>query len=146
MNLDEKINLYKTLNHPLLSVSIFNQIFEIPSEQRTNEYYLIYENSEIKIYKTKPTQTHTYLGLIKIKDTEFFTSLEIEPQIDDIIQNIIASNIVSKDDLQKQICDLYSEEILNVILPPDSKEIKFQMVNRFYKNVQLLTQFSTIKD
>ena len=146
MNLDEKINLYKTLTHPLLSVSIFNQIFEIPSEQRTNEYYLIYENSEIKIYKTKPTQTHTYLGLIKIKDTEFFTSLEIEPQIDDIIQNIIASNIVSKDDLQKQICDLYSEEILNVILPPDSKEIKFQMVNRFYENVQLLTQFSTIKD
>lgn len=146
MNLDEKINLYKTLNHPLLSVSIFNQIFEIPSEQRTNEYYLIYENSEIKIYKTKPTQTHTYLGLIKIKDTEFFTSLEIEPQIDDIIQNIITSNIVSKDDLQKQICDLYSEEILNVILPPDSKEIKFQMVNRFYENVQLLTQFSTIKD
>ena len=146
MNLDEKINLYKTLNHPLLSVSIFNQLFEIPSEQRTNEYYLIYENSEIKIYKTKPTQTHTYLGLIKIKDTEFFTSLEIEPQIDDIIQNIIASNIVSKDDLQKQICDLYSEEILNIILPPDSKEIKFQMVNRFYENVQLLTQFSTIKD
>lgn len=146
MILDEKIKLYKTLNHPLLSVSIFNQIFEIPSEQRTNEYYLIYENSKIKIYKTKPTQAHTYLGLIKIKDTEFFTSLEIEPQINDIIQNIIASNIVSKDDLQKQICDLYSEEILNVILPPDSKEIKFQMVNRFYKNVQLLIQFSTIKD
>ena len=146
MNLDEKINLYKTLNHPLLSVSIFNQIFEIPSEQRTNKYHLIYENSQIKINKTKPTQTHTYLGLIKIKDTEFFTSLEIEPQLNDIIKNIVASNIISKDDLQKQICNLYSEEILNVILPPDSKEIKFQMVNRFYENVQLSTQFSTIKD
>ena len=146
MNLDEKINLYKTQNHPLLSVSIFNQIFEIPSEQRTNEYHLIYENSEIKIDKTKPTQTHTYLGLIKIKDTEFFTSLEIEPQLDDIIKNIVASNIVSKDDLQKQICDLYSEEILNVILPPDSKEIKFQMVNHFYEKVQILIKYSSIEE
>lgn len=146
MNLDEKINLYKALNHPLLSVSIFNQIFEIPSGQKTNEYHLIYKNSEVKIDKAKPTQTHTYLGLIKIKDTEFFTSLEIESQLDDIIKHIISSNIVSKEDLQQQICELYNKEILNVILPPDSKELKFPMAIRFYEDIQILIKFSTIKD
>ena len=140
MNLDEKINLYKALNHPLLSVSIFNQIFEIPSRQKTNEY------SEVKIDKAKPTLTHTYLGLIKIKDTEFFTQLEIEKQLDAIIKNIITSNIISKEDLQQQICELYNKEILNVILPPDSKELKFPMAIRFYEDVQILIKFSTIKD
>lgn len=101
MNLDEKIKLYKTLNHPLLSVSIFNQIFEIPSEQRTNQYDLIYENSEIKIDTNKSTQSNTNLGSIEIKDTEFFTSLEIEKQLDKIIKNIIASNIVSREEIYK---------------------------------------------
>ena len=146
MNLDEKIKLYKTLNHPLLSVSIFNQIFEIPSNQRTNKYYLVYENSKIKIDTNESTQNHNYLGLIEIKDTEFFTSLEIESQLDEIIKNIIASNIVSKEDLQNQIRDLYNKEILNVILPPDSKELKFPMAIRFYEDVQILIKFSTIKD
>lgn len=146
MNLDEKITLYKTLNHPLLSVSIFNQIFEIPSGQRTNQYDLIYENSEIKIDTNKSTQSNTNLGSIEIKNTEFFTSLEIEKQLDKIIKNIIASNIISRKDLQKQIYYLYNKEILNVILPPDSKEIKFQMVNRFYEELQVLIQYSPIKE
>ena len=149
MNLDEKITLYKTLNHPLLSVSIFNQIFEIPSGQRTNQYDLIYENSEIKIYTNKSTQSNTNLGSIEIKDTEFFTSLEIEKQLDEIIKNIILSNEISKQDLQNQICDLYNKEILNVILPPDSpdsKELKFKMVNRFYEEIQVLIQYSSIKE
>ena len=146
MNLDEKIKLYKTLNHPLLSVSIFNQIFAIPSEQRTNKYNLIYENSEIKIDTNESTQNHTYLGSINIENTEFFTSLEIEKQLDEIIKNIILSNEISKQDLQNQICNLYNKEILNVILPPDSKEIKFQMVNRFYEELQVLIQYSSIKE
>lgn len=146
MNLDEKIKLYKTLNHPLLSVSIFNQIFAIPSEQRKTQYSLIYENSEIKIDTNETISSNTHLGIINIKNTEFFTSLEIERQLDEIIKNIIASNIVSREDLQKQIYYLYNKEILNVILPPDSKEIKFQMVNRFYEELQVLIQYSSIKE
>lgn len=146
MNLDEKINLYKSLNHPLLSVSIFNQIFEIPSEQRTNKYHLIYENSEIKIDTTESINSDTHLGTINIENTEFFTSLEIEKQLDEIIKNIISSNKISKQDLQNQICDLYNKEIIDIILPPDSKELKVQMVIRFYEKIQILIQYSTIKD
>lgn len=146
MNLDEKIKLYKTLNHPLLSVSIFNQIFEIPSHQRKTQYNLIYENSEIKIDTTESINSDTHLGTINIENTEFFTSLEIEKQLDEIIKNIIVSNKISKRDLQNQICDLYNKEILNIILPPDSKELKFQMVNRFYEEVQILIQYSLIKE
>ena len=119
MNLNQKITFYKTLNNPRLSEQIFNQIFEIPTNQRKNQYTLIYIDSKIKI-KEVEKNFETNLGIINIENKDFFTHLEIENQINKIINNIISKNIVSKYNLQKQICELYNQEILNHIVPPES--------------------------
>ena len=106
MNLNQKIKFYKTLNHPRLAEKIFNQIFEIPVNQRTNQYTLIYIDSKIKIKEVDSKNFDNKLGTINIENKDFFTHLEIENQINKIINNIISSNIISKYDLQKEICEL----------------------------------------
>jgi hypothetical protein len=120
MNLNQKITFYKTLNNPKLAEKIFNQIFEIPSQPK-NQYELVYINSEIKIKEFDSEKPIINLGIINIDDTQFFTQLEIENQINMIINKFISSNIISKYDLQKQICQLYNQEILNHIAPPESE-------------------------
>jgi hypothetical protein len=146
MNLNQKIKFYKTLNHPRLAEKIFNQIFEIPVNQRTNQYTLIYIDSKIKIKEVDSKNFDNNLGTINIKNKDFFTHLEIENQINKIINNIISSNIISKYDLQKEICELYNQEILNQIIPPTSKELEFKMINSFYEKIDLLITYSTIKN
>ena len=146
MNLNQKIKFYKTLNHPRLAEKIFNSIFEIPVNQRTNQYTLIYIDSEIKIKEVYSKNFDNELGTINIKNKDFFTHLEIENQINKIINNIISSNILSKYDLQKQICELYNQEILNHIAPPKSEELEFKMINSFYEKIDLLISYSTIKN
>lgn len=145
MNLEEKLEFYKKLNHPRLSEKIFNQIFEIP-KQRKNQYDLIYIDSEIKIKEFNSEEPILNLGVININDTQFFTQLEIENQINMIINNIISSNIISKYDLQKQLCELYNQEILNHIAPPDSEKLQFNIINSFYEKMDLLMTFSTIEN
>lgn len=146
MNLNQKITFYKTLNNPRLAEKIFNQIFEIPSNQIKNQYTLIYIDSKMKIKEIDSNEFGTKLGTINIKNKDFFTHLEIENQINKIINNIISSNIVSKYDLQKQICELYNQEILNHIAPPESEELQFNMINSFYEKMDLLITFSTIEN
>lgn len=146
MNLNQKIKFYKTLNHPRLAEKIFNQIFEIPVNQRTNQYTLIYIDSKIKIKEVDSKNFDNKLGTINIENKDFFTHLEIENQINKIINNIISSNIISKYDLQKEICELYNQEILNQIIPPTSKELEFKMINSFYEKIDLLITYSTIKN
>ena len=145
MNLNQKLTFYKTLNNPRLAEKIFNQIFEIPSNQRKNQYTLIYIDSKIKI-KEVEKNFETNLGTINIENKDFFTHLEIENQINKIINNIVSSNIVSKYDLQKQICELYNQEILNHIVPPESEELEFNMINSFYDKIDLLLTYSTIEN
>lgn len=144
MNLEQKLEFYKKLNNPRLSEKIFNQIFEIPT-QRKNQYELVYINSEIKIKEFESEEPILNLGVINIGDTQFFTQLEIENQINMIINKIISSNIISKYELQKQICELYNQEILNHIVLPESEELQFKMINSFYEKMDLLITFSTIK-
>ena len=48
-------------------------------------------------------------------------------------------------ELQKQICELYNQEILNHIVIPESEELQFKMINSFYEKMDLLITFSTIK-
>lgn len=144
MNLEQKLEFYKKLNNPRLSEKIFNQIFEIPT-QRKNQYELVYINSEIKIKEFESEEPILNLGVINIGDTQFFTQLEIENQINMIINKIISSNIISKYELQKQICELYNQEILNHIVIPESEELQFKMINSFYEKMDLLITFSTIK-
>ena len=146
MNLNQKIKFYKTLNHPRLAEKIFNQIFEIPVNQRTNQYTLIYIDSKIKIKEVDSKNFDNKLGTINIENKDFFTHLKIENQINKIINNIISSNIISKYDLQKEICELYNQEILNQIIPPTSKELEFKMINSFYEKIDLLITYSTIKN
>ena len=146
MNLNQKLKFYKTLNHSRLTEKIFNQLFEIPQKQRKNQYTLIYIDSEIKIKEIDSNEFSTELGIINIKNKDFFTHLDIEDQINKIINNIILSNIVSKYDLKKQICELYNQEILNHIAPPDPEELKFNMINSFYEKMDLLMTFSTIEN
>lgn len=145
MNLEQKLEFYKKLNNPRLSEKIFNQIFETPTQPK-NQYDLIYIDSEIKIKKFDSEEPILNLGVININDTQFFTQLEIENQINIIINNIISSNIISKYDLQKQLCELYNQEILNHIVPPNSEELKFNMINSFYEKMDLLMTFSTIEN
>ena len=145
MNLEQKLEFYKKLNNPRLSEKIFNQIFETPTQPK-NQYDLIYINSEIKIKDSNSEEPILNLGVIDIGDTQFFTQLEIENQINMIINNIIYSNIISKYDLQKQLCELYNQEILNHIAPPDSEELQFNMINSFYEKMDLLMTFSTIEN
>ena len=145
MNLEQKLEFYKKLNNPRLSEKIFNQIFETPTQPK-NQYDLIYIDSEIKIKKFDSEEPILNLGVININDTQFFTQLEIENQINIIINNIISSNIISKYDLQKQLCELYNQEILNHIAPPDPEELKFNMINSFYEKMDLLMTFSTIEN
>lgn len=137
--------VHKKLNNPRLSEQIFNQIFEIPT-QRKNQYDLIYIDFEIKIKEFDSEEPILNLGVINIDNTQFFTQLEIENQINIIINNIISSNIISKYDLQKQLCELYNQEILNHIAPPESKELEFNMINSFYEKMDLLMTFSTIEN
>lgn len=144
MNLEQKLEFYKKLNNPRLSEKIFNQIFEIPT-QRKNQYELVYINSKIKIKEFESEEPILNLGVINIGDTQFFTQLEIENQINMIINKIISSNIISKYELQKQICELYNQEILNHIVIPESEELQFKMINSFYEKMDLLITFSTIK-
>lgn len=144
MNLEQKLEFYKKLNNPRLSEKIFNQIFEIPT-QRKNQYELVYINSEIKIKEFESEEPILNLGVINIGDTQFFTQLEIENQINMIINKIISSNTISKYELQKQICELYNQEILNHIVIPESEELQFKMINSFYEKMDLLITFSTIK-
>ena len=145
MNLEQTLEFYKKLNNPRLSEQIFNQIFEIPT-QRKKQYDLIYIDSEIKIKEFDSEEPILNLGVININDTQFFTQLEIENQINIIINNIISSNIISKYDLQKQLCELYNQEILNHIAPSNSEELKFNMINSFYEKMDLLMTFSTIEN
>lgn len=145
MNLEQTLEFYKKLNNPRLSEKIFNQIFEIPT-QRKKQYDLIYIDSEIKIKEFDSEKPILNLGIINIDDTQFFTQLEIENQINMIINKFISSNIISKYDLQKQICQLYNQEILNHIAPPESEELQFNMINSFYEKIDLLVTFSTIKN
>lgn len=145
MNLEQTLEFYKKLNNPRLSKQIFNQIFEIPT-QRKNQYDLIYIDSEIKIKEFDSEEPILNLGVINIDNTQFFTQLEIENQINTIINNIVSSNVISKYDLQKQICELYNQEILNQIIPPTSKELEFKMINSFYEKIDLLITYSTIKN
>ena len=145
MNLEQTLEFYKKLNNPRLSEQIFNQIFEIPT-QRKNQYDLIYIDSEIKIKEFDSEEPILNLGVINIDNTQFFTQLEIENQINTIINNIVSSNVISKYDLQKQICELYNQEILNHIVLPESKELQFKMINSFYEKMDLLITFSTIEN
>lgn len=145
MNLNQKITFYKTLNNPKLAEKIFNQIFETPTNQRKNQYTLIYIDSKIKINEVEKN-FETNLGIINIENKDFFTHLEIENQINKIINNIISKNIVSKYNLQKQICELYNQEILNHIVPPESEELEFNMINSFYDKIDLLLTYSTIEN
>lgn len=145
MNLEQKLEFYKKLNNPRLSEKIFNQIFETHTQPK-NQYDLIYIDSEIKIKDSNSEEPILNLGVININDTQFFTQLEIENQINIIINNIISSNIISKYDLQKQLCELYNQEILNHIAPPESKELEFNMINSFYEKMDLLMTFSTIEN
>ena len=145
MNLEQTLEFYKKLNNPRLSEQIFNQIFEIPT-QRKNQYDLIYIDSEIKIKEFDSEEPILNLGVINIDNTQFFTQLEIENQINTIINNIVSSNVISKYDLQKQICELYNQEILNHIVLPESEELKFKMINSFYEKMDLLITFSTIEN
>lgn len=137
--------VHKKLNNPRLSEQIFNQIFEIPT-QRKNQYDLIYIDSEIKIKEFDSEEPILNLGVINIDNTQFFTQLEIENQINTIINNIVSSNVISKYDLQKQICELYNQEILNHIVLPESEELQFKMINSFYEKMDLLITFSTIEN
>ena len=107
---------------------------------------MIYINSEIKIKDSNSEEQILNLGVINIGDTQFFTQLEIENQINMIINKFISSNIISKYDLQKQLCELYNQEILNHIALPDSEELKFNMINSFYEKMDLLMTFSTIEN
>ena len=145
MNLEQKLEFYKKLNNPRLSEKIFNQIFETPTQPK-NQYELIYIDSEIKIKNSNSEEPILNLGIINIGDIQFFTQLEIENQINIIINKIISSNIISKYDLQKQLCELYNQEILNHIAPPDSEELQFNMINSFYKKMDLLLTYSTIEN
>lgn len=145
MNLEQTLEFYKKLNNPRLSEQIFNQIFEIPT-QRKNQYDLIYIDSEIKIKEFDSEEPILNLGVINIDNTQFFTQLEIENQINTIINNIVSSNVISKYDLQKQICELYNQEILNHIVLPESEELQFKMINSFYEKMDLLITFSTIEN
>lgn len=145
MNLEQTLEFYKKLNNQRLSEKIFNQIFETPTQPK-NQYELVYIDSEIKIKEFDSEEPILNLGVINIGDTQFFTQLEIENQINMIINEVISSNIISKYDLQKQICQLYNQEILNHIAPPDSEELKFNMINSFYEKMDLLMTFSTIEN
>lgn len=145
MNLEQTLEFYKKLNNQRLSEKIFNQIFETPTQPK-NQYELVYIDSEIKIKEFDSEEPILNLGVINIGDTQFFTQLEIENQINMIINEFISSNIISKYDLQKQICQLYNQEILNHIAPPDSEELKFNMINSFYEKMDLLMIFSTIEN
>lgn len=145
MNLEQTLEFYKKLNNQRLSEKIFNQIFETPTQPK-NQYELVYIDSEIKIKEFDSEEPILNLGVINIGDTQFFTQLEIENQINMIINEFISSNIISKYDLQKQICQLYNQEILNHIAPPDSEELKFNMINSFYEKMDLLMTFSTIEN
>ena len=145
MNLEQTLEFYKKLNNPRLSEKIFNQIFETQAQPK-NQYELVYINSEIKIKEFDSEEPILNLGVINIGDTQFFTQLEIENQINMIINKFISSNIISKYNLQKQLCELYNQEILNHIAPPDSEELKFNMINSFYEKMDLLITFSTIEN
>mgnify|MGYP001722171852 CR=1 FL=1 len=145
MNLKQTLEFYKKLNNPRLSEKIFNQIFETQAQPK-NQYELVYINSEIKIKEFDSEKPILNLGVINIGDTQFFTQLEIENQINMIINKFISSNIISKYNLQKQLCELYNQEILNHIAPPDSEELKFNMINSFYEKMDLLMTFSTIEN
>ena len=145
MNLEQKLDFYKKLNNPRLSEQIFNQIFETPTQQK-KQYDLIYIDSEIKIKEFDSEEPILNLGVINIGDTQFFTQLEIENQINMIINKFISLNIISKYDLQKQICELYNQEILNHIVLPESEELQFNMINSFYEKMDLLMTFSTIEN
>lgn len=145
MNLEQTLEFYKKLNNPRLSEKIFNQIFETQAQPK-NQYELVYINSEIKIKEFDSEEPILNLGVINIGDTQFFTQLEIENQINMIINKFISSNIISKYNLQKQLCELYNQEILNLIAPPDSEELKFNMINSFYEKMDLLITFSTIEN
>lgn len=145
MNLEQTLEFYKKLNNPRLSEKIFNQIFETQAQPK-NQYELVYINSEIKIKEFDSEEPILNLGVINIGDTQFFTQLEIENQINMIINKFISSNIISKYNLQKQLCELYNQEILNHIAPPDSEELKFNMINSFYEKIDLLITFSTIEN
>ena len=145
INLEQKLEFYKKLNNPKLSEKIFNQIFETPTQPK-NQYELIYIDSEIKIKDSNSEEPILNLGVINIGDTQFFTQLEIENQINMIINKIISSNLISKYDLQKQICELYNQEILNHIVLPESEELQFNMINSFYEKMDLLITFSTIEN
>ena len=145
MNLEQTLEFYKKLNNQRLSEKIFNQIFETPTQPK-NQYELVYIDSEIKIKEFDSEEPILNLGVINIGDTQFFTQLEIENQINMIINEFISSNIISKYDLQKQICELYNQEILNHIVLPESKELQFKMINSFYEKMDLLITFSTIEN
>ena len=145
MNLEQTLEFYKKLNNPRLSEKIFNQIFETQAQPK-NQYELVYINSEIKIKEFDSEEPILNLGVINIGDTQFFTQLEIENQINMIINKFISSNIISKYNLQKQLYELYNQEILNHIAPPDSEELKFNMINSFYEKIDLLITFSTIEN
>lgn len=145
MNLEQTLEFYKKLNNPRLSEKIFNQIFETPVQPK-NQYELVYINSKIKIKEFESEEPILNLGVINIDDTQFFTQLEIENQINMIINKFISSNIISKYDLQKQICQLYNQEILNHIALPESEELQFNMINSFYEKMDLLITFSTIEN
>lgn len=145
MNLKQTLEFYKKLNNPRLSEKIFNQIFETPTKIK-NQYELIYIDSEIKIKDSNSEEPILNLGTIHIVDTQFFTQLEIENQINIIINNIVSSNVISKYDFQKQICELYNQEILNHIVLPESEELQFNMINSFYEKMDLLMTFSTIEN
>ena len=145
MNLKQTLEFYKKLNNPRLSEKIFNQIFETQAQPK-NQYELVYINSEIKIKEFDSEEPIFNLGVINIDDTQFFTQLEIENQINIIINNIVSSNVISKYDLQKQICELYNQEILNHIVLPESEELQFKMINSFYEKMDLLITFSTIEN
>lgn len=146
MNLNQKLKFYETINNPRLAVKIFNKIFEIPSNKRKNQYILIYDDAEIKIKELDSNKFDNELGTINIKNKDLFTYFEIENQINIIINNIISENIISKYDLQKKICELYNQEILNHIAPPESEELEFKMINSFYEKIDLLITYSTIKN
>ena len=107
---------------------------------------MVYINSEIKIKEFDYEKPILNLGIINIDDTQFFTHLAIENQINMIINKFISSNIISKYDLQKQICQLYNQEILNHITPTESEELQFNMINSFYEKMDLLMTFSTIEN
>ena len=139
MNLKQTLEFYKKLNNPRLSEKIFNQIFETPTKIK-NQYELIYIDSEIKIKDSNSEEPILNLGTIHIGDTQFFTQLEIENQINIIINNIVSSNVISKYDFQKQICELYNQEILNHIVLPESEELQFKMINSFYEKMDLFSR------